>query len=181
MISYLQNRICKLTLGEVIIIYMGRNQYNKKVYLRVIVAFVLLIVLVSIIIYKLPKEINLRAKAIAQNNPYDIVDIELSLEVWKYVFQPTKVEGYITFGDVQYNSMVSLGYDVFESRSFIEKLSLKLNGETYHIFTRADLIGNQIKMLEDTIILTNISDDYIEMIKFDEKRGSEIYMIVAND
>ena len=77
-------------------------------YLRVIVAFVLLIVLVSIIIYKLPKEINLRAKAIAQNNPYDIVDIELSLEVWKYVFQPTKVEGYITFGDVQYNSMVSL-------------------------------------------------------------------------
>ena len=76
-------------------------------YLRVIVAFVLLIVLVSIIIYKLPKEINLRAKAIAQNNPYDIVDIELSLEVWKYVFQPTKVEGYITFGDVQFNSMVS--------------------------------------------------------------------------
>ena len=70
---------------------------------------------------------------------------------------------------------------MFESRSFIEKLSLKLNGETYHIFTRADLIGNQIKMLEDTIILTNISDDYIEMIKFDEKRGSEIYMIVAND
>ena len=148
---------------------------HKVVKASIIVATVVLIS--AIILYQMPTEIKIQSAAVSQSNPEDMVDVALSLTVWNYVFKPTQITGTITWNGVQYESMISMGYDVFESKGFIEKVGLKLKGVSEHLFVRADLKGQQIHMLEDTIRISQITNNSITLFKDNEDGGDGTYMI----
>lgn len=144
-----------------------------------VASITVVLLLIIVILYQLPREIEIQSTAVSQNDNEDVVDVRLSLTVWNYVFKPTQITGTIVFDGVRYESMITLGYDVFESRNFFEKIQLKLNGATYHLFVREDNIGHQVNMLEDTIMISEITNSGITLFKSSEDGGGGTYMIVV--
>ena len=66
----------------------------------------------------------------------------------------------------------------YRRKSFIEKVGLKLKGVSEHLFVRADLKGQQIHMLKDTISISQITNNSITLFKNNEDGGDGTYMIV---
>lgn len=116
--------------------------------------------------------------AISNSDNDAIINVSLSLTKRNHIFRPNQITGDIIFDGIEYESMATMGYDIFDSNNFWRNLQLKFQDFRYDLFVRSDLKGQQAELLKDTIRIDSSTDDEIIICKFTDSSNSTTFYTI---
>lgn len=156
-----------------------RITFSPKVILKIALIMAIVVVLSMLFFYTYPRNIISDSISVSSDETNDVVSISYSLTKKNSLFKPTQITGKIVFNNIEYVSMSLLGYDYYESNSFLKNIQLKHQGFRYDLFVRSDLIGNQMSLLKDTITIEKLDEEEIVICKSNESGGESILYTIT--
>lgn len=158
---------------------MSTKRFRIIVSLAVLFVFA---VFVICIIYTHPEDLSSDTVAISTIDPDDTVPVRFCLSLKRHIFKPTQIEGIMIFDGKEYKSLSSFGiaYNAYNANSFIENFRLKHQKYQYDLFVRSNLVGSQMKMLDDTITILEYSNNMILILKSDSDNSTTYSIMLQN-